>query len=91
MYVKETWCQDGKPFPFRTIDLLLSALEHYINKLDLQAVDIFSEKDLRFAGLRGMRDTLSRELCEAGVSTTVKHTSVTLHYLYSSYSIKLVS
>ena len=44
--------------------------------LNLEAVDILSEKDPRFAGLRGTRDTLARQLREAGVGGTVKHISI---------------
>ena len=47
-----------------------------MKELNPEAVDILSKKDPRFAGLCGMRDTHSRELREAGVGTTVKHTSV---------------
>ena len=47
-----------------------------MKELNPEAVDIFYEKDIRFMGLHGMRDTISRQLCEAGVSATVKHTSV---------------
>ena len=40
------------------------------------AVDILSEKDPRFAGLHGTRDTVARELREAGMGAAVQHTPV---------------
>lgn len=76
LYVKETRRKDGKPFPSRTIDMLLCGLKRHMKELNPDAVDILNEKDPRFAGLRGTRDTVSRQLREAGVGATVKHTSV---------------
>lgn len=76
MYVEETRHQDGKQFPSKTIDKLLTALKHYMKGLNPEAVEILSKKDPRFTGLCGMRDTVSRELREAGVGATVKHTPV---------------
>ena len=72
----ETRCQDGKPFPSRTIDMLLSGLKRYMKELNPEAVNTLGKKDPRFAGLSGTQDTVSRQLHEAGVGTTVKHTSV---------------
>ena len=38
------------------------------------SIDILSKKDPVFAGLRGTRDTDARQLQEAGVGASVKHT-----------------
>ena len=68
--------KNGKLFPFRTIGMLLCGLKRHMKELNPDAVDILSEKDPRFAGLRGTRDTVSRQLREADVGATVKRTSV---------------
>ena len=65
---------DGKLFPSRTIDMLLSGLKCYRLEKNPVSVDILSEKDPVFAGLRGTRDTVARQLWEAGVGASVKHT-----------------
>ena len=56
--------------------MLLSGLKRHMKERNPSAVDIHSEKDPRFAGLRGTRDTVARELREAGVGTAVQHTPV---------------
>ncbi len=76
LYVKETRHKDGKPFPSRTIDMLLSGLKRHMKVRNPCAVDILSETDPRFTGLRDTRDTVARQLREAGVGATVKHTAV---------------
>ena len=75
LYVKETHRQGNKPFPSKSIDLLLAGLKCHM-ELNPEAVDIFDEKDTRFIGLHGMRDTIARQLHEASVGANVKHTSV---------------
>jgi len=42
-----------------------------MKELNPEVVDILSEKDPWFAGLRGTCDTVARQLCEAGVGATV--------------------
>ena len=53
LFVKETRRVDGKLFPSRTIDMLLSGLKRYRLEKNPASVDILSEKDPVFAGLRG--------------------------------------
>lgn len=77
LYVKETRRKDQKQFPSKSIDLLLAGLKRHMKELNPEtAIDIFDEKDTRFNGLRGMRDTRARQLREDGVGANVKHTSV---------------
>ncbi len=54
--------------------MLLSGLKRHMRQLNPEVVDILSEKDPKFAGLRGVRDTEARELRKDGISATVKHT-----------------
>ena len=53
LFVKETRRVDGKLFPSRTIDMLLSGLKRYRLEKNAASVDILSKKDPVFAGLRG--------------------------------------
>ena len=59
LFVKETRRVDGKLFPSRTIDMLLSGLKRYRLEKNPVSVDILSKKDPVFAGLRGTRDTVA--------------------------------
>ncbi len=67
---------DGRRFPSKIIDILLSGLKCHMKQLNPEAVDILSEKDPKFTGLRGVRDTVARELRKDGIGATVKHTDV---------------
>jgi len=59
--------EHGNLFPLRRLDML----KCHMKELNPEVVDILSGKDPGFAGLRSMRDTVARQLCEAGVGATV--------------------
>ena len=62
LFVIETKRSDGKPFPSKSVDLLLLGLKRYmvmqLNEKDPSKcpVNFLSESDHLFAGLRGMRN-----------------------------------
>ena len=84
LFVKETRRVDGKLFPSRTIDMLLSGLKHY----RLENIDILSEKDPIFAGIWGIRDTVARQLREAGVGASVKYQRRTKFHQRRKYDLR---
>ncbi len=47
-----------------------------MKSIDPTLPNFFDEKDYRFDGLRGTRDTISRQLREDGVGSSVKHAEV---------------
>ena len=51
-------------------------LQRYMTKANPCVPNFLNEKDPRFAGLRGTRDTVARQLREEGVGAAVKHTEV---------------
>lgn len=48
-------------------------------ELDPEFVNLLSKKTPWFAGLRGTRGTVARQLCEAGVGAAVNPTPVTVN------------
>ena len=70
---------NGKDFPSKTIDLLLSGLKRYMvaqlkeKDPSICPVNFLSERDHHFAGLRGTRDQIARQM---GNGAEVKHAEV---------------
>ena len=67
LYVIETKQSNGKDFPSKTIDLLLSGLKRYMvaqlkeKDPSICPINFLSESDHRFNGLRGTRDWIACE------------------------------
>ena len=76
LFVIEARKKDGSRYPFKTIDLLLAGLRRHMNETDPSLPNFFDEKDPNFSGLRGARDTVSRQLRQDGIGTAVKHADV---------------
>ena len=82
LFVIETKRSDGKDFPSKSIDLLLSGIKRYmvaqVKEKDpsMCPVNFLCESDHRFAGLRGTRDRIARERRQMGVGAEVKHAEV---------------
>ena len=70
---------DGSKYPSNTLNMVLSGLKRYMVRSNPDTPNFLDEKDLRFSGLRGTRDTVSRRLREEGVGASVKHTAVISH------------
>ena len=68
--------KDGSKYPSKTIDLLLAGLWRHMKEAGPSLPNFFDEKDPNFAGLRGARDTISRQLRQDGIGTAVKHADV---------------
>ena len=68
--------KDGEPFPTCTMNQLLSGLKRYNIMLERNGPNVLDEKNPHFSGLRGVRDTISRELHQKGVAVGVKHSEV---------------
>ena len=64
LYVKESKRQDGESYPTSTKNQLLSGLKRYTVEKKPDAPNFLDEKDGRFSQLRGVRDTVNRELRE---------------------------
>ena len=77
LYVMETHRVDGKKFPSKSIDCLLSRLLRHMREINpTNASNFLDENDPNYAGLRGTRDTVTRQLRSDGIEATVKHTEV---------------
>ena len=70
---------DGSKYPTSTLNMLLSGLKRYMMSSNQSTPNFLDENDPRFAGLRGTRDTVSRQLREEGVGASVKHAPVISH------------
>ena len=79
LFVLEARKLDGQKYPTSSLNMLLSGLKRYMKSLNPTTPNFLDEKDPRFAGLRGTRDTVSRRLREEGVGASVKHASVISH------------
>ena len=73
---------NGKDFPSKTIDLLLSGLKRYMvaqlkeKDPSLCPINFLSERDHHFAGLHGTRDQIVCEHRQMGIGAEVKHAEV---------------
>ena len=76
LFVVEARKKDGSRYPSKTLTILLCGLKKYMTKVNLCVPNFLNEKDARFAGLRGTRDTVAHQPCEKGVGAAVKHTKV---------------
>ena len=74
LYVMETHNTMGSKYPNKTINLLLAGLRRYMASNDPRAINFLDEKNPEFAGLRGVRDRVSREMWNAGIGVTENHT-----------------
>jgi len=61
---KEMRRQNGKSYPMSAMNQLFNGLKWYMVEKNPGAPNFIDEKDGHFSGLRGVRDTVSRELCE---------------------------
>ena len=71
--VLETRNQKGGKYPTSTLNLLLAGIRRHMVSVNPKAPNILDEKDPTFAGLRGVRDRVARELRGDGIGTEVKH------------------
>lgn len=71
--VAETRKKDGSPFPVSSLNLILAGIKRYMKAQKPHAVDITSETNTEFTGLRGVRDNITRKLRQEGVGAVVKH------------------
>ena len=82
LFVIETKRNDGKEFPSKSIDLLLSGLKRYMvaqlkeKDPSVCPTNFLGDTDHRFAGLRGTRDRIARERRQLGIGAEVKHAEV---------------
>ena len=76
LFVLEAQKLEGSKYPSNTLNMLLSGLKRYMVRSNPDTPNFLDEKDPRFSGLRGTRDTVSRRLREEGVGASVKHTAV---------------
>ncbi|XP_064387890.1 zinc finger MYM-type protein 2-like [Halichondria panicea] len=76
LFVMEAKKKNGSPYLSKTIDLLLAGIRRHMTSVDPILPNFFDENDYRFDGLRGTRDTVSRQLREDGVGSSVKHAEV---------------
>ena len=76
LYVAETRKKDGTHFPSSSLTLLLSGLKRWMTQQNPYAVDILSETDPEFSGLRSVRDRMARKLRKDGVGAVVKHAEI---------------
>ena len=76
LYIMETRKKDGSRYPSNTLTLLLNGLRRYMKGINPYCPNFLDDKDPAFAGLRGVRDNVSRELRSAGIGAAVKHTNV---------------
>ena len=76
LFIVKARKKDRSRCPSKTLTLLLCGLKRYMTKVNPCVPNFVDEKDPRFAGLRGTRDTVACQLREEGVGAAVKHTEV---------------
>ena len=76
LYVLETRRMDGKRFPSTSLDCLLAGLLRHMREKNPLASNFLDDNDPHYAGLRGTRDTVARQLRTDGVGACVKHAEV---------------
>ena len=74
LYVMETHNAKGGRYPNKTINLLLAGLRRHMVSENPKAINFLDEKNPEFAGLRGVRDRVAKELWSAGIGVADKHT-----------------
>ena len=75
-FVTETRKKDGTQFPTASVNLLLAGLKRHMKEMNLRAIDILSESDPNFCGLRSVRDNIARKRRSEGIGAVVKHASI---------------
>ncbi len=76
LFIIEVRKKDGSRFPNSSLTLLLCGIKRYMKGLNPNVPNFLNEEDSRFIGLRGTRDTISRNLRTEGVGASVKHTAI---------------
>ena len=66
-------------YPSNTLNMLLSGLKRYMVRSNPDTPNFLDENDLRFSGLCGTRDTVSRKIARGRSWSSVKHTAVISH------------
>ena len=74
LFIIEARKKSGEKYPTSTLNLLLCGLKRHMCKLNPNSPNFLDEKHPDFAGLRGTRDCIARQLREEGIGVTVKHT-----------------
>lgn len=69
-------CTDGTQYPSTSVYQLLCGLLRHAHSFWKKCPNFLDRQNATFAELRGTCDRLSRELPQAGVGATVKHTAV---------------
>ena len=75
-FVAEVRKQNGEPYPPRSIQLILSALQRKMLDTNPEAPKFMDQSVTVFRGLHRTCDSVYREFHKQGIGTTVRHTAV---------------
>lgn len=76
LYILETRRADGKRFTAKSLECLLAGILRYMRSKNPSTSNFLDENDPNYAGLRGTRDTVTRQLRADGIGASVKHAEV---------------
>lgn len=75
-FIVEARKVDGSPYPPRSINQILAALQRHMRELRPDAPKFLDKNDWRFHSIRGTCETVYRQLHQQGVGANVKHTAI---------------